>query len=87
MNRSSRWVLSSLGVAFTGYLAVGGMFWTRPVDVPVVLVLSLVVYLAVTGLCIFWPTRPMRGSAGPITDGSAVSAVTAGMSRPAPLPR
>jgi hypothetical protein len=86
MNRSVRWVLSALGVAFTAYLAVGGMFWTRPVDVPVVLVLNLVVYLAVTGLCIFWPTRPMGVPSRPAADVPALSAVTAGMSRPAPLP-
>jgi len=93
VNRSVRWVLSALGVAFTAYLATGGMFWTRPVDSPIVLVLSLVTYLAVTGLCIFWPTRPMGGAgrhapARPraTTDGAAVTAVTAEMSRPAPLP-
>ncbi|MEH3088036.1 MAG: hypothetical protein PGN24_00060 [Microbacterium arborescens] len=96
MNRSVRWVLSALGVAFTGYLAVGGMIWTRPVDVPAVLVLNLVVYLAVTGLCIFWPTRAMPATAtaaaprstveGPARTGTALVAVTAGMSRPAPLP-
>ncbi|MDD7930492.1 hypothetical protein [Microbacterium thalli] len=89
MNRSVRWVLSALGVAFTAYLAVGGMFWTRPVDAPVVLVLTLVVYLAVAGLCIFWPTRPMAATpARPAAGGTAtaMSAVTAGLSRPAPLP-
>jgi hypothetical protein len=86
MNRSVRWVLSALGVAFTAYLAVGGMIWTRPVDVPAVLILNLVVYLAVTGLCIFWPTRPTGVPSRPGADAPAVSAVTAGMSRPAPLP-
>lgn len=78
-------VLTALGVAFTGYLAVGGMWWTGPVDSPVVLIHALAFYLVVTGLCIFWPSRPARPVAGAAAPG-AVSSVTAGLGRSASLP-
>lgn len=80
MKRSIRPMLSALAVAFTGYLAVGGMWWTRPVDSPPMLVIALVAYLGVTGLCIFWPSRPVGVATGP------VPTVTAGLGRPAALP-
>ncbi|KAA9085069.1 hypothetical protein [Microbacterium radiodurans] len=79
MKSSIRPVLSALAVAFTGYLAVAGTWWTRPVESPVVLVLTLVAYLAVTGLCIFWPSVP-REPAASSTGGDA------GMGRAAALP-
>ncbi len=85
MKRSVRPVLSSLGVAFTGYLAVGGMWWTRPVDQPVVLIAVLVGYLVVTGLCIFWPSREVKAADDAPSTG-AVATVTAGLGRPAALP-
>lgn len=54
MNVSVRSVLSWLAVAFTAYLAVGGMLWTEPVDNAIIMIASLALYLAVTWLCIFW---------------------------------
>ncbi len=83
MRRATRPVLSSLAVAFTAYLAVGGMWWTRPVDHPVVLIAVLVAYLTVTWLCIFWPSGAVP--VGPAVTGP-VATVTAGLKRPAALP-
>lgn len=50
-------VLSVLAVAFTAYLAARGLWWTEPVDQPLVIVTALALYLVVTWLCIFW--RPV----------------------------
>lgn len=54
MRFSVRTALAALGVAFTTYLAVGGMVWTITPERPLVVVGALVLYLAVTWLCIFW---------------------------------
>lgn len=50
-------VLTVLAVAFTAYLAARGLWWTEPVDNPLVIVTALALYVAVTWLCIFW--RPV----------------------------
>lgn len=52
-----RSVLTSLAIAFTAYLAVGGLWWTVPVDEPLMLIATLAFYLVTTWLCIFWQTR------------------------------
>ncbi|WP_127818952.1 hypothetical protein [Microbacterium sp. CPCC 204701] len=54
-------VLTVLAVAFTAYLAARGLWWTEPVDYPLVIVAALALYLVVTWLCIFW--RPVRDTA------------------------
>ncbi|MDQ1131395.1 hypothetical protein [Microbacterium sp. SORGH_AS_0888] len=56
---SVRFVLTVLALAFTGYLVGRGLFWTAPVPHPVVFVLAMALYLAVTWLCVLWgyPTR------------------------------
>lgn len=54
MRMSMRTALSALGVAFTAYLAIGGMVWTVWPDRPLVVVAALALYLATTWLCIFW---------------------------------
>lgn len=59
-------VLTVLAVAFTAYLAARGLWWTEPVDYPLVIVTALALYLAVTWLCIFW--RP-AGEAPPVDTG------------------
>jgi hypothetical protein len=51
---SVRTALSALGVAFTTYLAVGGMVWTPFPERPIVVAAAIALYLATTWLCIFW---------------------------------
>lgn len=77
MTLSVRTVLSVLGVAFTAYLAVGGLAW-RPVPHPLLLIAMLAIYLVTTWLCIFWPAR----QAAP----DATTVLTAGLSRRFVLP-
>jgi|GEM_PF-255779 len=78
MNVRVRTVLTVLAVAFTAYLAVGGMLWTAPVRQPVVLVAALVLYLVTTWLCIFWNVRSGAVEATPT--------VTGGLGRRSMLP-
>lgn len=78
MNLSVRSVLSALAVAFTAYLAVGGLLWTVPPEYPVVMVATLALFLATTWLCIFWNTGARQ------TDGA--TALTAGLGRRSLLP-
>lgn len=61
MRVSMRSALSSLGVVFTAYLAVGGMIWTEWPERPLILVAAIGLYLVTTWLCIFWGsvTRPL----------------------------
>lgn len=59
-------VLTVLAVAFTAYLAARGLWWTEPVDHPVVIVTALALYLVVTWLCIFWQPA---GAAPPVDAG------------------
>ncbi len=77
MKLSARTVLSALGVAFTAYLAIGGLAW-RPVPHPLLLIAMLSVYLLATWLCIFWHARPSAPD--------ATAALTAGLSRRSVLP-
>lgn len=56
-------VLTVLAVAFTAYLAARGLWWTEPVDQPLVIVAALALYLVVTWLCIFW--WPVGDAAAP----------------------
>ena len=53
-------VLSLLAVAFTAYLAARGLWWTRDVEQPLIIVAALALYLVTTWLCIFW--EPTSGS-------------------------
>lgn len=54
MKASLRSALSALGVAFTAYLAVGGMFWTSTPQQPLLMVAMIALYLVTVWLCIFW---------------------------------
>ncbi|WP_425840678.1 hypothetical protein [Microbacterium sp. PA5] len=54
MRVSMRSALSSLGVVFTAYLAVGGMIWTVTPDHPLLMVGAIGLYLVTVWLCIFW---------------------------------
>ncbi len=59
MRVSMRSALSSLGVVFTAYLAVGGVVWTVWPERPLIVVTAIVLYLVTTWLCIFWgPADP-----------------------------
>lgn len=78
MTFSVRVVLSALGAAFTAYLAVGGMLWTTPVENPLMLTASVVLFLATTWLCIFWNVRP--------TEATSSETLTAGLGGRAVLP-
>jgi hypothetical protein len=54
-------VLTVLGVAFTAYFAARGLLWTgRPIPQPLIIVISVGIYLAVTWLCIFWQPASQR---------------------------
>lgn len=60
MNAWVRRILAALAVAFTAYLAVGGLLWRGEIASPVLLCASLALFLVVTWLCIFW-----RSDVGP----------------------
>ena len=53
-----RRVLMTLALAFTAYQAARGMIWTEPLDRPWLMVLMLVLYIVVTGLCLFMSRPP-----------------------------
>lgn len=57
---SVRHILWSLGLAFTAYMTARGLWWTAPVEAPLLLVATLGFYLLITWLCIFW--QPKAGS-------------------------
>ncbi len=78
MNLSVRSVLSALAVAFTAYLAVGGLLWTVPPEYPFILIAALALFLATTWLCIFWNTGARQ------TD--SASTLTGGLGRRSLLP-
>ncbi len=63
-----RRVLTVIAVAFTGYLAARSLLWTGPVASPPLMVLSLVLYLATTWLCVFWGAPTRRGDGDPAAD-------------------
>lgn len=74
---SVRTMLIGLGFAFTAYLAARGLWWSRPVPYPLLVVVALIGYLATTWLCLFWePVRRPRAAAAhhgddlPLTSGS-----------------
>lgn len=52
-----RTVLSVIAVAFTGYLAARGLWWTGPVETPALMLAALGLYLTVSWLWIFWGLR------------------------------
>lgn len=79
---SVRTVLVSLAVAFTAYLAARGLWWTKPVPMPIVVVLALGLYLVTTWLCVFW--EPRRSSPAP--DRAEDLALTIGSRGPTLLP-
>ncbi len=49
-----RQVLTGLGLGFTAYLAARGLYWTGPVEQPLLMFASLGLYLVTAWLCIFW---------------------------------
>ena len=53
-----RRVLMTLALAFTAYQAARGMIWTETLDRPWLMVLMLVIYIVVTGLCLFMSRPP-----------------------------
>ncbi|QKJ20042.1 hypothetical protein [Microbacterium hominis] len=79
---SVRNVIAGLGLAFTAYLAARGLWWTDPVDRPVMIVAALVLYLATTWLCIFWQPARLRPRAVPESE----SALGTGPRPSPPLP-
>ncbi len=50
--------LSALGLAFTTYLAIGALIWTEPVVNAPLMLISVALYLVVSGLCIYWNGLP-----------------------------
>jgi len=63
-----RFVLSTIAVAFTAYLAARGLLWTHP-EVVVhgwLIVAALVFYLPVTWLWVFWGVRRGGGETVPL---------------------
>ncbi|MEJ1156239.1 MULTISPECIES: hypothetical protein [Microbacterium] len=54
---SVRNVLTTLGLAFTVYLAVRGMWWTSTPAEPILAIAVLAFYLATALLCILWMPR------------------------------
>jgi hypothetical protein len=79
---SVRTILVSLAVAFTAYLAARGLWWTDPVEYPLVVVIALLLYIATTWLCVFWGAQP--APAHPENDGDL--ALTIGARGPTMLP-
>ena len=77
---SVRTVLLGLAFAFTAYLAARGLLWTTPIDAPILVVGSLVVYIAGTWLCLLVQTPAQR--TGPPAPGEDPSVPT----RPQRLP-
>ncbi|WP_249353821.1 hypothetical protein [Microbacterium sp. 2FI] len=59
---SVRLVLMGLAVAFTAYLAARGLWWTGPVEQPLVMAATLGLYLLTALLCVFWEPKGTTGS-------------------------
>jgi len=76
---SVRRIIVGIGLAFTAYLAARGLWWTAPVEQPLVIIAALSLYLVTTWLCIFWePRRPSvpstaDGATMPLIGGSRTS--------------
>jgi len=79
---SVRRIIIIIGIAFTAYLAARGLWWTAPVERPLVIIAALSLYLVTTWLCIFWEPRPSSAPVSP--DGAPMPPI--GGSRTA-LPR
>jgi hypothetical protein len=79
---SVRRIIVGIGIAFTAYLAARGLWWTAPVEQPLVIIAALSLYLVTTWLCIFW--EPRRTSVPSSSDGASLPLI--GGSRTA-LPR
>ncbi|WP_394279695.1 hypothetical protein [Microbacterium sp.] len=54
MNARVHTGLSLLAVIFTAYLVAGALFWTAPVERPLLFLGAVAIFLAVTWICIFW---------------------------------
>lgn len=54
---SVRRIIVGIALAFTAYLALRGLWWTAPVEQPMLVVAALGLYLVTTWLCIFWEPR------------------------------
>ncbi|GAA1668349.1 hypothetical protein [Microbacterium lacus] len=54
---SVRRIIVGIALAFTGYLALRGLWWTEPPVQPLVIVAALSLYLVTIWLCIFWEPR------------------------------
>lgn len=54
---SVRRIIVGIALAFTGYLALRGLWWTEPPVQPLVIVVALSLYLVTIWLCIFWEPR------------------------------
>jgi hypothetical protein len=80
MTFSVRHVLIGLAVAFTAYLSARGLWWTEPVQRPIGMIASLVVYLLTTWLCLL--VEPRGGRRAEPDD----VPLTAGSRGPVPLP-
>jgi hypothetical protein len=57
--------LSALAIAFTTYLAIGGLVWTVAPQMPLVLVCAVALYLATTWICVFWNSGALPRGAIP----------------------
>lgn len=67
MNFRVHATLSALAIAFTTYLAIGGLVWTVAPQIPLVLVGAVALYLATTWLCVFWNSGALPTRRDPIT--------------------
>ena len=67
---SVRRIIVGIGLAFTAYLAARGLWWTAPVEQPLVIIAALSLYLVTTWLCIFW--EPRRPSVPASADGATM---------------
>lgn len=67
MNFRVHATLSALAIAFTTYLAIGGLVWTVAPQMPLVLVCAVALYLATTWICVFWNSGALPTRRDPIT--------------------
>lgn len=64
---SVRRIIVGIALAFTGYLALRGLWWTEPPVQPLAIVVALSLYLVTIWLCIFW--EPRRAQIPALVDG------------------
>ncbi|EPD86748.1 MAG: hypothetical protein BGN98_10570 [Microbacterium sp. 69-7] len=67
MNFRVHATLSALAIAFTTYLAIGGLVWTAAAQMPLVVVSAGALYLATTWICVFWSSGALPTRRDPIT--------------------